>query len=137
MDGGLFTLQQLSSIVIFTCLKDKGKNKSAEKAQIKLEGEELYLEDLVNVLREAAVHMYDKKNKKDTDNDQVDGNGDGDSEIPKGPKGPILLDGAGEDKERDEDREKQRQLLVDWSIAAGALSEITDREEEEVEGGGE
>ena len=128
MDGGLFTLQQLSSIVIFTCLKDKGKNKSAEKAQIKLEGEELYLEDLVNVLREAAVHMYDKKNRKDSDDDQVD------SDVPKG---PILLDGAGEDKERDEDREKQRQLLVDWSIAAGALTEITDREEEEVEGGGE
>lgn len=128
MDGGLFTLQQLSSIVIFTCLKDKGKNKSAEKAQIKLEGEELYLEDLVNVLREAAVHMYDKKNKKDSDDDQLD------SDVPKG---PILLDGAGEDKERDEDREKQRQLLVDWSIAAGSLAEVTDREEEEVEGGGE
>ena len=128
MDGGLFTLQQLTSIVIFTCLKDKGKNKSAEKAQIKLEGEELYLEDLVNVLREAAVHMYDKKNKKDSDDDQLD------SDVPKG---PILLDGAGEDKERDEDREKQRQLLVDWSIAAGSLAEVTDREEEEVEGGGE
>ena len=128
MDGGLFTLQQLSSIVIFTCLKDKGKNKSAEKAQIKLEGEELYVEDLVNVLREAAVHMYDKKNKKDSDDDQLD------SDVPKG---PILLDGAGEDKERDEDREKQRQLLVDWSIAAGSLAEVTDREEEEVEGGGE
>lgn len=132
MDGGLFTLQQLSSIVIFTCLKDKGKNKSAEKAQIKLEGEELYLEDLVNVLREAAVHMYDKKNKKDSDSDQVGG----DNESPKGPKGPILLDGAGEDKERDDDREKQRQLLVDWSIAAGALAGISDREEE-VEGGGD
>ena len=123
----------MSSIIIFTCLKDKdkGKNKSAEKAQIKLEGEDLFLEDLVNVLREAAVHMYDKKNKKDIDNDQVGGQED-----------PVVSDSAGEDKERDEDREKQRQLLVDWSIAAESLTvshekENDDDKEEEVEGGGE
>jgi hypothetical protein len=131
LDGGLFTLQQLSSIIIFTCLKDKdkGKNKSAEKAQIKLEGEDLFLEDLVNVLREAAVHMYDKKNKKDGDNDQVGGQED-----------PVVSDTAGEDKERDEDREKQRQLLVDWSIAAEAFTvshEKEDDDKEEAEGGGE
>ena len=119
MDGGLFTLQQLSTIIIFTCLNDKGKNKSSEKAQIKLESDDVYLEDLVNVLREAALHMYDKKIKTDTD-DQGQGEFEGEGRK-EGQDDPVISDAAGEDRERDEDRVKQRQLFVDWTVAAGSL----------------
>jgi hypothetical protein len=110
LDGGLFTLQQLSAIIVFACLYDK-ENHSLEKAQIKLEGEDLYLEDILNVLREAAVHMYEKKKSESVN---------GDSTM------------SAEEREKEEGRESVRKLFVDWSMAAGTLS-VLDKNQEETD----
>jgi hypothetical protein len=93
---------------VFACLYDK-ENHSLEKAQIKLEGEDLYLEDILNVLREAAVHMYEKKKSESVN---------GDSTM------------SAEEREKEEGRESVRKLFVDWSMAAGTLS-VLDKNQEE------
>lgn len=85
---------------MFACLYDK-ENHSLEKAQIKLEGEDLFLEDILNVLREAAVQMYEKKKSESSNGENT-----------------MSVD----EKEKDEGRESQRKLFVDWSMAAGSLS---------------
>jgi hypothetical protein len=100
----------LSAIIVFACLYDK-ENHSLEKAQIKLEGEDLYLEDILNVLREAAVQMYEKK-KADS------ANGANNMSV--------------DEKEKDEGRECQRKLFVDWSMRAGSLS-ISDKNKDETD----
>jgi hypothetical protein len=93
---------------VFSCLYDK-EHHSFQKAQIKLEGEDLYLEDIVNVLREAAVRMYEKKKSEGVDGE-----------------GTMSVD----EKEKDEGRESQRKLYVDWSMAAGSLSDLHKNQEE-------
>lgn len=109
----------MSAIIIFACINDK-KHGSLKKAEIKLEGADLYFEDIVNVLREAAVHLYEKDKKSDVNGDTLEGGND------------VKLDDVSislDDKEAEEEREKQRQLYVDWSIAAGALSSHRDEDE--------
>jgi hypothetical protein len=95
---------------VFACLYDK-ENHSLEKAQIKLEGEDLYLEDILNVLREAAVHMYEKKRSE-------------------GVNGETSM--SADEREKDEGRESVRKLFVDWSMAAGSLS-VLDKNQEETD----
>ena len=130
-------------------------NNSISKSQVKLESEDLCLEDLVNVLREAAVHLYEKENKKPDNGD----NGGGDDIINKMEgkiKGEIkgekdvkaddlntnsnfqIINGKGEsEKEKEQDREMQRKLFVEWSTSIGVLLDKEEEDEEEGDGDGE
>ena len=132
---------------------DKVHN-SISKSQIKLESEDLCLEDLVNVLREAAVHLYEKENKKPDNGDNGGGNdliNNMEGRIKEEIKGEKdvkaddlntnsnfqIIDGKGElEKEKEHDREMQRKLFVDWSSSIGVLLDKEEEEEEE-EGEGE
>ena len=122
-------------IIIFACLNDK-INDSMSKSKIKLESEDLCLEDLVNVLREAAVHLYENEKKK-TDLIEIDENNSkenikmeikGEKKLKSdndNPSGTLqIINGKGDlGKESEEEREQQRKLLVDWSTSIGLLLE--------------
>ena len=69
------------------------------------------MEDILNVLREAAVQMYEKK-KADS------ANGENSMSV--------------DEKEKDEGRECQRKLFVDWSMRAGSLS-FSDKNKDETD----
>lgn len=105
LEGGLFILQQLATIIIFACLHDKEKS-SLSKAQIKLHAEQLSVIDLLDIIREAAVHLYDKKiNDSNTIEDgQVE-------------------DGDITDKEIDA-KDKRRDLFVSWASSLENFVEI-------------
>ena len=128
LDGGLFTLQQLSAIIIFTCLYDKDHN-SIIKSQIKLKDEDLCLEDLVNVLREAAVHLHEVKKKLDSDSNGNENNENGSKNGENG----IKVVEINSENGIDEDREKQRKLFVSWTTAIASQVEEKEVEEEEDE----
>ena len=125
-------------------------NNSIPKSQIKLESEDLCIEDLVNVLREAAVHLYEKENKKPdevnivdindvTNNIKEEINGEkGEKEVKTegmNMNGNLqIINGKGEsEKENEKDREIQRKLFVNWSTSIGLLLENEDEGEDEKE----
>ena len=125
-------------------------NNSIQKSQIKLESEDLCIEDLVNVLREAAVHLYEKENKKPdevnigdindvTNNIKEEIHGEkGEKEVKTegmNMNGNLqIINGKGEsEKENEKDREIQRKLFVNWSTSIALLLEKEDEGEDEKE----
>jgi beta-catenin-like protein 1 len=99
LDGGLFCLQQLSSIIAFACVSDPV---CAGRAQATLAASEMGLADVQSILREAAAAV------------RVSALGEGQGE------------GEGQGQESKEDEEevalrRTRQRYVEWGAALGAI----------------